>query len=246
MLSFAGFATRGKAAWMHALKKYLSSSIGRKQLMGLTGIFLYFYLLIHLFGNLGMLAGAERYNRYGYLLLHQISEIIIPVEIVLILAFVVHIYLAITLAMENKAARPQAYAVKRNTKASRHTAAMTMTGLAILLFVIIHVANFRYGGAGMGGMNTVNYDGIEMHDLYGTMLRAFSHWWYTLGYVVALLLIFSHLTHGFQSSFQSLGLNHPKWSPIIHWAGRAYGVVVCGGFILLAIWAYFQHGVIPQ
>jgi succinate dehydrogenase / fumarate reductase cytochrome b subunit len=231
---------------MHALKKYLSSSIGRKQLMGLSGIFLYFYLLIHLFGNIGMLAGAERYNRYGYLLLHQISEIIIPIEILLIAAFIVHVYLALSLARENRAARPRAYAVKRNSKASGHTAAMTFTGLAIAIFVVIHIANFRYGGAGMGGMATVTYQGIEMHDLYGNMLRAFSHWWYTLGYVVAMLLIFSHLSHGIQSSFQSLGLNHPKWSPILAWGGKAYAVVVCGGFILLAVWAYFQHGGMPQ
>jgi succinate dehydrogenase / fumarate reductase cytochrome b subunit len=231
---------------MHALKKYLASSIGRKQLMGLTGIFLYFYLLIHLFGNIGMLAGAERYNRYGYLLLHQISEVIIPVEILLILAFVVHVYLALSLARENKAARPQAYAVKKNSKASRHTAAMALTGTAIALFAIIHVANFRYGGGGFSGMATVNYDGIEMHDLYGNMMRAFAHWWYTLGYIAALLLLYSHLSHGIQSSFQSLGLNHPKWSPILAWGGRAYAIVVCGGFILLAVWAYFQHGGIPQ
>jgi succinate dehydrogenase / fumarate reductase, cytochrome b subunit len=231
---------------MHALKKYLASSIGRKQLMGLTGIFLYFYLLIHLFGNIGMLAGAERYNRYGYLLLHQMSEIIIPVEILLIVSFIVHVYLALSLAMENKRARPQAYAVKKNSKASRHTAAMALTGTAIALFAIIHVANFRYGGGGFAGMATVNYDGIEMHDLYGNMIRAFANWWYTLGYIVALLLLYSHLAHGIQSSFQSLGLNHPKWSPILAWGGRAYAIVVCGGFILLAVWAYFQHGGIPQ
>jgi succinate dehydrogenase / fumarate reductase cytochrome b subunit len=231
---------------MHALKKYLCSSIGRKQLMGLTGVALYFYLIVHLLGNIGMLAGAERYNKYGYLLLHEMSELIIPIEIVLILAFVLHVYLALSLARENKAARPVAYAAKKNSKASKHTAAMAVTGLAIALFVVIHIVNFRFGAAGMGGMRTVTYDGIEMHDLYGTMMRAFSQWWYTLGYVVAMLLIYSHLSHGIQSSFQSLGLNHPKWSPILAWGGKAYAVVVSGGFILLAVWAYFQHGGMPS
>jgi succinate dehydrogenase / fumarate reductase cytochrome b subunit len=230
---------------MQALKKYLASSIGRKQLMGLTGILLYVYLLVHLLGNIGMLAGAERYDRYGYLLLHQMSELIIPIEIALILAFVLHVYLALSLARENKAARPIAYAMKKNSKANKHTAAMTFTGLAIAIFAVIHIVNFRFGAAGMGGMPTVTYDGIEMHDLYGNMLRAFSHWWYTLGYVVAMLLIFSHLSHGFQSSFQSLGFNHPKWSPILAWGGKAYAVLISGGFILLAIWAFFQHGGTP-
>lgn len=215
-------------------------------MMGLTGIILYGFLLAHLLGNIGMLAGAERYNRYGYLLLNQISEIILPTEIILILAFVLHVYLALRLARENKAARPVAYAMKKNSKASGHSAAMTFTGLAIAIYVVIHIANFRYGTAGMGGMPTVTYDGVEMHDLYGNMIRAFSHWWYTLGYVVAMLLIFSHLSHGIQSSFQSLGFNHPKWSPMIAWGGKAYAVLISGGFILLAVWAYFQHGGMPS
>jgi succinate dehydrogenase / fumarate reductase cytochrome b subunit len=97
----------------------------------------------------------------------------------------------------------------------------------------------------MGGIATVTYGGVEMHDLYGNMMRAFGQWWYTLGYIAALLLLFSHLSHGVQSSFQSLGLNHPKWSPILDWGGRAYAAVVCGGFILLAVWAWAQHGGTP-
>jgi succinate dehydrogenase / fumarate reductase cytochrome b subunit len=97
----------------------------------------------------------------------------------------------------------------------------------------------------MGGIATVTYGGVEMHDLYGNMMRAFGQWWYTLGYVAALLLLFSHLSHGIQSSFQSLGFNHPKWSPILAWGGKAYAVLISGGFILLAVWAYFQHGGTP-
>ncbi|MDB5105500.1 MAG: sdhC [Fibrobacteres bacterium] len=230
---------------MHALKKYLASSIGRKQLMGITGISLYAYLLVHLLGNIGMLSGAERYNKYGYLLLHEMAEIIIPIEIILIVAILAHVYLAITLTIENRAARPTAYAVKRNSKQTLHSASMMMTGTAILIFVFIHIANFRFGGAGMGGMPTVTYDGVAMKDLYGTMMRAFSIWWYTAGYVLAMILIFSHLAHGVQSSLQSLGFNHAKYTPIVHWAGRAYAGLVTGGFILLAVWAYFQHGGTP-
>jgi succinate dehydrogenase / fumarate reductase cytochrome b subunit len=230
---------------MQALKKYLGSSIGRKQLMGVTGIALYGYLLVHLLGNIGMLAGAERYNKYGYLLLHEMAELIIPIEIGLILAILVHIGLAIKLTVENRAARPVAYAVKKSSRQTLHSASMMMTGTAILLFIFIHIANFRFGGAGMGGMPTVNYGGVEMKDLYGTMMRAFSLWWYTAGYVLAMILIFSHLSHGVQSSMQSLGLNHPKYTPIIRFAGRAYAVLISGGFIFLAVWAYFQHGGTP-
>ena len=214
-------------------------------MMGATGIALYGFLFAHLLGNIGMLAGAERYNKYGYLLLHELTELILPMEIGLILAIVIHIRLAIGLTLENRAARPVAYAVKKSSAQTLHSASMMMTGSAILIFVFIHIANFRYGGAGMGGMNTVTYDGVVMKDLYGNMIRAFSHWWYTAGYVLAMILIFSHLSHGVQSSMQSLGVNHPKYTPFIHFAGRAYAVLISGGFILLALWAFFQHGGTP-
>lgn len=230
---------------MQALKKYMGSSIGRKQLMGVTGIALYGYLLVHLAGNIGMLAGAQRYNEYGYLLLHQMAELIVPIEIALIVALLLHVYLAISLTLENRAARPVAYAVKKSSKQTLHSASMAMTGSAILIFIVIHIANFRYGGAGMGGMPTVNYGGHDMHDLYGVMMRAFSIWWYTAAYVLAFILIFSHLAHGVQSSMQSLGVNHPKYTPLIRFAGRAYAVIITGGFSALAIWAYFQHGGTP-
>ncbi|MEO6097369.1 MAG: succinate dehydrogenase cytochrome b subunit [Fibrobacteria bacterium] len=230
---------------MNALKKYMGSSIGRKQMMGATGIVLYGYLLVHLVGNIGMLFGAERYNKYGYLLLHEMAELIIPIEIGLIVAILIHIRLAIGLTLENRAARPVAYAVKKSANATLHSASMAMTGTAILIFVVIHIANFRYGSAGLGGMQTVTYDGVAMKDLYGTMMRAFAQWWYTAGYILALILIFSHLAHGVQSSAQSLGFNHPKYAPLVRLAGLAYALLISGGFILLAVWAYFQHGGTP-
>lgn len=230
---------------MHALKKYLSSSIGRKQLMGLTGMAWYSFLLAHLLGNIGMLAGPERFNQYGHLLLSTLAEIIIPAEIALVVTLIVHIYLAITLSIENKKARPVAYEVKKGGR-SKNTYLMMMTGTAILLFIVIHIANFRFASAGLGGeMPMVTYDGVTMSDLYTNMLRAFSNWWYAAGYLVVFALIFSHLAHGIQSSFQSLGFNHPKWTPLVRLGGLAYAFVICGGFAFLAVWAYLQHGGTP-
>lgn len=210
--------------------------------MGLTGMAWYGFLLAHLLGNLGMLSGAERFNQYGRLLLHHLAEIIIPAEIALVAALIAHVYLAITLSLENKRARPVAYEVKKGGK-SKHTYLMMMTGTAILIFIVIHIANFRYASAGMGGeMPMVTYDGVTMSDLYSNMLRAFSNWWYMAGYLVVFALIFSHLAHGFQSSFQSLGFNHPKYTPLVKLGGLAYAIVICGGFAFLAIWAHLQHG----
>jgi len=226
---------------MHAVKKYMGSSIGKKQMMGATGIFLYFYLFIHLIGQFSAFTGAEKYNKYGYLLLHELGELILPIEFALIAALFIHVALAIRLRIENKAARPIAYTVTPNHGSkTRYSTTMMLTGSSILLFVIIHIAHFRYGA--VTGHTTVNYDGIEMRDLYGTMMEAFGHLWYSVAYIIVFGLIFNHLAHGVQSSLQSLGLNHPKYTPAVKFLGLAYAICISGGFSLFAVWAYFQNG----
>lgn len=226
---------------MNALKKYVTSSIGRKQLMGASGIALYGFLFFHLLGNLGLLAGPEHFNKYGHLLLNTLREIVIPAELGLVAAFILHVYLAIALTIENKKARPVAYAVKgTGGKKTLYSATMMVTGILILFFVFIHIAHFRFQV--MSGPMTATYDGVEMTDIYGSALHAFSHWWYALSYVVVFVLIFSHLAHGVQSSIQTLGFNHPKYRSAVHWAGRGYALLVCGGFTFLAVWGYLQGG----
>lgn len=209
--------------------------------MGLTGIALYGFLFFHLLGNLGLLAGPEYFNKYGYLLLHTLAKIVTPAEFFLFAAFVLHIYLAISLTLENRRARPQAYAVKGGGgRKTLYSATMMATGILILFFVFIHVAHFRFQM--LSGPRTATYGGVEMIDIYGSALHALSHWWYASAYVVVFLLIFSHLAHGVQSSLQSLGLNSPKHRAVIHWAGRGYALIISGGFSFLAIWGYFQGG----
>jgi len=145
---------------------------------------------------------------------------------------------------EKKAARPVAYAVPTNHgKKTLYSVTMMITGLSILAFVIVHIAHFRYGA--VTGHTMVTYDGVTMRDLYGTMMGAFAIWWYALAYVVVFILIASHLAHGVQSSLQTLGFNHPKYAAAVKWIGRAYALVLSGGFCLLAIWGYFQHGGTP-
>lgn len=207
--------------------------------MGGSGILLYGFLFVHLLGNVGLLAGPERFNQYGYLLLNTLAEVIIPAEIVLIVALVLHVVLAIQLKRENRAARPQAYAVTPDHgKKTAYSSTMMITGTFLLLYTIGHIAHFRFGA--VTGPVMVTYDGVEMRDLYTTVMDGFAVWWYTLIYVVALLLLASHLAHGVQSSLQTLGFNHPKYRAAVHWAGRGYAVLISGGFSFLAIWAYIQ------
>jgi succinate dehydrogenase / fumarate reductase cytochrome b subunit len=226
---------------MQTIGKYLQSSVGRKQVMGLSGIYLYFFLFIHLLGNIGLLEGPEHFNGYAHLLLHTLKEIIYPVEASLAICFLLHIGLGIKLTLENRSARPTRYAVtasKRGT--SPFSRFMALTGSWLLIFILVHVPHFRMGL--LGHETTVVYGGVEMRDLYSAVMEAFSSGWYTAFYIFSFLMIAAHLAHGVQSSLQSLGLNHPRYNLFIQRFSKAYAVVISGGFAALAIWAFIKSG----
>lgn len=227
----------------HPVGAYLKSSIGRKQVMGLAGLYLYFFLLIHLAGNIGLLAGAGHFNSYGHLMLHTLREIIYPVELTLTAAFVLHLYLGLKITFENRAARPQGYAVSAS-KAKRgfYSRFMAISGSWLLVFVLVHVPHFRMGA--YSHIDTVVYGGVEMRDLYGATMFWFAKGWFTLFYVISFGFLYTHLAHGVGSSLQSAGLNHPRYNRAIRLASTTYAVVICGGFAALAGWAYFQGGAI--
>ena len=224
---------------MNPVSAYFRSSIGRKQLMGLSGVYLYVFLLVHLAGNLGLLMGPEHFNQYGYLLTHPLREIVVPIEFTLLAAFLLHLGLGFKLTAENRAARPDRYAVKASkAKSGAYRGWMMLTGSWLLVFVLVHVPHFRFGAYRVAPI--ANYDGLEMHDLYAEALRSFALPWFTGFYVLSFALLFTHLAHGVQSSLQSLGVNHPRYNAAFRRLSWAYAVVVCGGFAALAVWAHFK------
>ncbi len=226
---------------MNPVSNILRSSVGRKQLLGLTGIYLYFFLLVHLVGNLGLLAGAEYFNGYGHLMLHTLKKVVIPIEFTLVGAFLFHALMGIKLTLENRVARPDGYAVNASkAKNSPYARFMMVTGTWLLVFVIVHVPHFRFGA--YSGVETVTYDGVIMRDLYGTTMRFFAKPWFAGFYIASFALLFSHLAHGVQSSLQSLGLNHPRYNAFIRKGSVVYAALICGGFAALALWAFLQKG----
>jgi succinate dehydrogenase / fumarate reductase, cytochrome b subunit len=228
--------------------KYLRSSIGRKQMMGITGLVWYSFLFIHLFGNLGLLAGPERFNAYSYLLTHTLGEIIIPTELFFLTCLVTHIFLSITLKLEYWQARPVKYRVNasaakgKQVEGGRSFSSMNMIwlGLGLLLFLTLHISRFKFG-LGVPHL-TMMYNGEEITDLYTTVLRTLAQPAYAGGYIAAFLLLGLHLWHGVQSSFQSAGLNHPKYFGLVKVFSKVYAILIGGGFGSLVIWAYVQGG----
>jgi succinate dehydrogenase / fumarate reductase cytochrome b subunit len=215
---------------------YLTSSIGKKQVMAVTGLGLIGFTASHLLGNLLLLAGPDAFNMYAHALTS--NKLIYVAEAGLLGMFLLHIALAVFTRIDNMSARPVKYFVKTRTGRGQTMSSMTMplTGAIIGIFVIIHLLNFKFGSQ---YLTTV--DGTEIRDLYKTVVLYFANPLYVAWYVFAMLALGLHTKHGLQSTFQSLGINHPKYTPLIQAASMAYGVFVGFGFSALAIFCHFQN-----
>lgn len=213
--------------------------------MGFTGLALVGFVIGHLAGNLTLyVPGGEVFNRYARGM-ESLGALLIAVEIGLVLVFLLHVITGIRVKLESKRARPVGYAVARSkggpSKGSFASRNMILTGMALLAFVIIHVKQFKYGpGVAEGYVTTL--DGAESRDLYRLVVETYQNPWVVAFYVGMMLLLGMHLRHGFWSAFQSLGVAHPRWSPLIYSAAALLAVVLAGGFLIIPIWLYFNHG----
>lgn len=223
---------------MNWLKAFLTSSVGRKYVMGLTGLFLCLFLVVHLAGNLLLYVGRDIYNEYAEKL-HSSPELLIMIEVVLYLAFAIHIYLAFTLSGSNSRARDRGYAL-RQTKIEDRTLnvmgwtpdnTMLLTGLVGLLFIIVHVSDFKF---------EYGVPGLDEVDGYDKAVIIVSSLWRGVLYIIGAVVLGIHVSHGLQSAFQSIGLNHPKYMPGIQWISWAFGVVVAVGFSSFPLAAWFH------
>ena len=214
------------------------NSVVKKQIMGVTGLLLCGFVLTHLLGNLTLLIGPDAFNKYGHTLTS--NPLIYVAEAGLLAIFVAHIVFAIKLIIENKRARPVPYAYARKNSGRGATFAsstMPITGIIALVFLVVHINGLKFG---------THYEtevgGIVMRDMYKTTIEYFQDPLHVLFYLFAVISLGIHVSHGFWSAFQSLGLNHPKYMPKLKCAAWAFGFLVGGGFSALAIFCYFQGG----
>ncbi|MFC1563811.1 succinate dehydrogenase cytochrome b subunit [candidate division KSB1 bacterium] len=217
------------------------SSVGKKVMMGLTGLALVSFVVVHLLGNLMLFSSdSAHYNKYSHFLL-SLGELIIAVELVLVAFFIIHMISGVTVWLTNRKVRPVSYAKSASAGSpSRKTiSSMTMiyTGAVVLIFVFLHVSNFKYGD-----VPEVNIGGVIMKDFYNFVYDAFETPTVAFPYVFAILLLGFHLRHGFWSAFQSLGINHPRYNGIIYGLGWAITIVLSSGFIIIPLWIYFTGG----
>ncbi len=216
-------------------RPFFLSTIGKKYLMALTGLVWAGFVLSHMAGNMLILVSANLYNAYGHAIVSN-KPLLFVAETVLILSIVVHVTMAIMLTLENRQARPQKYAMTPNGAKGSSLASRTMAiqGSLILAFVILHITTFKYGT-----YYETTVDGVVMRDLHRLVIEVFHQPGYVAWYVLCLLLLGFHLSHGVGSIFQSLGLRGDNVAHKIKKVSLAYGFIVAAGFLSQPIYVFF-------
>ena len=215
---------------MSWLSRVFTRSVGKKQCVAVTGIFLCLFLVAHLIGNLLLYAGAEAFDAYARTL--EESPLLPFAELGLLALFAAHMALTVWVTVENWRARPVRYRGKRwEGGKTLGSASMWITGPLILAFLVLHLIDFRLA----------DRQGMDLSEMVFVKYLAFP---YMFVYVAAMLVVALHVSHGFQSAFRSLGLVHPRYLPLIQWASWVLAVVAAVGFASIPLWIYLSGG--PQ
>lgn len=212
----------------------LSTTVGSKFLVALTGLLLVGFLIGHLAGNLLILLGGDTFNAYGHALIT--NPLVVPAELGLMALLLIHMGKAIAHVVRGRSARPDGYTTKAWAGgASRKTWAsttMAISGIVLLAFLVLHIATFKFGPY---------YESAEagVRDLQRLVVEIFKNPAYAAFYVVAMGVVGLHLRHGISSAFQSLGwMTTGPWTSRLLGLGLALSLIIAGGFALIPVWVY--------
>lgn len=223
---------------MNWFTRAITSTIGRKLIVALTGLFLCLFLVVHLLGNLQLLAndGGKSFNLYAKFM--TTSPIIQTISIGNFIFILLHIIQSTILTIKNRQARPVQYAIvdNRSSWASRN---MGFLGAFVLLFIAGHLYSFWWKMK-FGEMPVIGIDGVQVKDLYLIVSEAFKRPEIVAFYVLSMGFIGFHLSHGFQSAFQTLGLNHVKYTPFIQKLGLAFSIIIPLGYAIIPVIMYLR------
>ena len=232
---------------MKVITNIFRSSLGKKYIMAVSGFVLVLFVVAHLLGNLQIFLGAEAINRYGHFLQSNV-ELLWPARIFLICMIGLHIWSAIKLSIENKAARPVPYANWNPTVATYASRTMLMSGLIVLVFIIYHLLHYT------ALVQAVNFTGKDFaakpeffdaqgrHDIFKMMVVGFSNVWVSAFYVLGIALLCLHLSHGMSSMFQSVGWKNKVYGPVLDKASRLIAWLIFLGYISIPIAIVLGYG----
>jgi succinate dehydrogenase / fumarate reductase, cytochrome b subunit len=222
------------------LKRWFSVTLSRKNLMALTGLFLCFFLVIHLFGNLQLLLPAGvaqwQFNFYSKLLSQNIF--IELISYILFASILAHVLYSLFITAKNRRANGKRYEYDRRGAVSKwYSRKMGLLGTIILVFLVIHLRDFWYRF--QFGHVPLDKDGQK--DMYNLVVTVYHNGWYVLIYVLSMVALGYHLLHGFFSAARTLGVYHLRYSKLIKTAGWVYSIGISAGFALIPIYIYFAR-----
>ncbi len=207
--------------------RFWESTNGQKAIMAVSGIILFLFVIFHMIGNLQVFEGSEQLNFYGAAL-RRFPEALWGARAVLLLAVALHIWSSIKLAVRKTSARPVSYAKRQNTVSSYASRTMYWSGPIILAFIIYHLLHLTVGYFHPGG-------GFVEGDVYRNLVTGFRVWYVSAWYIFSMILLGLHIRHGAWSMFQSLGLNHPRHTPLLRKAAAALATTIVAGYISIPI-----------
>ncbi|MGX5817509.1 succinate dehydrogenase cytochrome b subunit [Chitinophaga lutea] len=223
--------------------QFFNTTIGKKLLVGATGLFLCSFVIVHLAGNLSLLKddGGEAFNTYAAFMGHNgfIQFLAWGLKIVILL----HAIVAIQLTIRNQKARPVKYAVRPGNKTSSwFSRQMAIMGSILFIFLVIHLQNFWWA-MHYGDIGKVSYGAVtEVGNLYEVVYFAFQQPWLVILYVIGMIALSFHLIHGFKSACQTFGLNHKKYNGILHFIGVwFFGILIPVAFAAIPVIIYFKQ-----
>lgn len=215
-----------------------SSSLGKKLIMSITGLFLMMFLLVHLTVNLMLLFGDGKLFNFAANFMAT-NPLIKVVEPVLAIGFIIHIIYASIITLLNRRTRPMGYAeTNSNGVTSWASKNMYILGGTIFIFLVIHLTNF-FWKINFGDVATLSYDNglTQMADTYSLVSGLFiTYWWYNLIYIAGALLLGFHLSHGFWSAFQTLGWNNKIWIKRLEIIAYIYAIIIATGFTIIPLY----------
>lgn len=206
---------------------FWASTNGKKAVMAVTGVILFAFVTVHMLGNLQVFEGPDKLNAYGRFL-HGVPELLWATRLVLLTSVLLHIIASVQLALRRSAARPVAYAVKHNVASDYASRTMYWSGPILLAFIIFHLLHLTAG--------VVHPEASFLEaDVYHNVVAGFQVWYVSAWYIFSMILLGFHIRHGAWSMFQSLGINHPRHTPILKQAALVFAIVITCGYIAIPL-----------
>ena len=220
---------------MKPTRQLITSSLGKKYLMALTGLVLVLFVFLHMLGNLQIFIGPDSLNAYA----HQLQTLPLPLKwgarLFLLFSVIVHIWMATLLTVENRKARPQNNVTEAVVQASFASRTMRWSGYILVAFIIFHLLNFTVRVVFDYSNLTYDLHGERVYDVYAMVISGYNHWYVSLFYIFSMGLLCIHLSHGVSSMFQSMGLRNRHWELRLNRMAVAFGWLVFLGFISIPL-----------